>query len=639
MEMTTVKKTETVEVQLLSIRAVSSIVLSQGGKVINPYQQVWNTRKSAAGSVMPVAFDSSRPEPAQLVVNIAATESLEGYTLEGLAGGTHLLFSGKMDGSPTVTVQSHDIAGEFLKLQNNTLYWQLTSATGDAVSLGTTYIEMYWVNIKHLTPSLYRKGTPVETLQRLSSYIPLTSQLPGDEITALLKDKETASTIAASSIVQNIFNYNPPRYDVWLGAPHFVTINGFNNITLHYNAYLAAHGIANSILNCYDAAAVLQYNFSYYGYATKYCFMQPFGYLKLTNLIGRGICNNPFFASSGGAPVIAQTNPARTAFGNHAFTFLTSNGAIADACAGPHIGNEYPQTYVNNATDGIFPNPPRVQRGKITNIGYYTGVTHLGFVPSMHMLPELPHSAAFSEKIGFSQSAMAAHASQAVAGKWPEPAASSVLHHKWTVHYEEVVPGNEEVLKMWMLKNGEQMIMIKLYVVSTNNSLAANRFLSIGSLSQSSEPVYESGPAGLGHYSAISRQKGLNRIFWVYHNAVLDITSTDPGADIEGLSHWYHQWATRNLTGNLAAQLPSADVHHSSLRPKVGERLYVSLITEENTVIDFHQEEEGLQMIANEDKTLVFDAIKPSRQDLQILVIDKETLLVSSVSLKLEVSR
>lgn len=54
-----------------------------------------------------------------------------------------------------------------------------------------------------------------------------------------------------------------------------------------------------SISNCYDEAAYLQCNLRQHGYSSKYCFMNPFGYINETNLKGRGMCNNPFYESTG----------------------------------------------------------------------------------------------------------------------------------------------------------------------------------------------------------------------------------------------------------------------------------------------------------------------------------------------------
>ncbi|WP_346940344.1 hypothetical protein [uncultured Clostridium sp.] len=69
-----------------------------------------------------------------------------------------------------------------------------------------------------------------------------------------------------------------------------------------------------SISNCYDEAAYLQCNLKQHGYSSKYCFMNPFGYINETNLKGRGMCNNPFYGSVGDAKVLNPNDPRRTSF-------------------------------------------------------------------------------------------------------------------------------------------------------------------------------------------------------------------------------------------------------------------------------------------------------------------------------------
>ena len=48
-------------------------------------------------------------------------------------------------------------------------------------------------------------------------------------------------------------------------------------------------------------------------------------------------------------PFIDPDDPRRSAFGNHAFCSLSSQ--ILDACAGPHLGTETLQQYVDAAID------------------------------------------------------------------------------------------------------------------------------------------------------------------------------------------------------------------------------------------------------------------------------------------------
>lgn len=629
---------EAIAIRLQSVRALNSIVLSKGNRIINPHQLIWNSKRTRQTPI-PVAFDLSRKTPFALEVHLEAEEGALGaqYTLQALSDTGVVLFSGKgTKNARTITVHSETVPQTFGQLHNNALNWQLISGKDEIIGLGTTWIRLFWVDLSNQPVSAFRRGTPVEALERVYASSPHTYCFPEDEVSALLKtDSRLYDT---GSIVNSVFNYVPPRYDIWQGAPHFVSLaGGWNNIVLYYNAYVAAHtSNPSSILNCYDAAAVLQYYLQLSSVATRYCYMNPFGYLRQTNLIGRGQCNNPFYGGSGGPAVINVTNNARTAFGNHAFVYLSSTGCVADACAGPHTGNETPQQYVNNATDSQYPNPPKVQRGTTANIGYYNGVTTVYKTLSAHEVPDFPHLAAFKKEVGFSEKSVKETARRGVAGKWPSPADYPAFHNTWTVYHEEIVPGEEEVVKLWMLKNGEHDIFMKIFVASGGNELSYNRFLSTGGLSQGTELAYET-VKGLGHFAAVSKDKARPHIFWVSDNVMIEISASDNATDLNALAEWYFRWADQNRTPDVTAHLPQPHLQYSSLEPRKGEQLFISHSSEDNELLDFDLEDNSLRLISAEDKILVFDVEQPVKKDLKVLVVDKDTLLVNTQSLKLDI--
>jgi len=116
------------------------------------------------------------------------------------------------------------------------------------------------------------------------------------------------------------------------------------------------------IVNCYDQAYAVITLAAAVGIETSWVFMQPYGFINLTNLVGVGTCNNPFYNSD---PMVMRkpktppgTKPTdlvhvpgtgRSYFWNHAF--VNYIGKIYDACAGPHRGTEYPDEYVKDAID------------------------------------------------------------------------------------------------------------------------------------------------------------------------------------------------------------------------------------------------------------------------------------------------
>jgi hypothetical protein len=154
------------------------------------------------------------------------------------------------------------------------------------------------------------------------------------------------------------------KYDTTSGAPRYAS-NGKGSIKFDMTRFMTkAKGV---IVNCYDCAAAVVCMSTLVGVPTEYKFMQPFGYILKTALIGRGDCDNPFPKSGGGvidslcvdgvpgscaagATCVSDCiSPKRRSFGNHAFVELA--GKIFDACAGPHLGTEAPADYVASSID------------------------------------------------------------------------------------------------------------------------------------------------------------------------------------------------------------------------------------------------------------------------------------------------
>ena len=121
-----------------------------------------------------------------------------------------------------------------------------------------------------------------------------------------------------------------------------------------------------NVVNCYDQAGGLAILGRVIGVEAEMRHMDPFGYILETDLIGRGRCNNPFFANPAYPfnpnPVCPTNAPDRSAFGNH--RFVQFNSRIFDACAGPVCGIRTFDEYKANAIDTVT-----------TNTLYSTGTT------------------------------------------------------------------------------------------------------------------------------------------------------------------------------------------------------------------------------------------------------------------------
>lgn len=609
--------------EILSIKPINNVLLSVNEKPIPLDTLIWH-RDGDKLNKMAVAFYVDSKNTYQFEVKLSSLKGISaGNNIYALSRNGEGLFSGIINSSNTIEVKSEIVPSQLSRLYEDSLYWYVEHEEGGLVDLGVTNLELYWVGSHEYVPALARKGIAVETL-RLFTKVSPRYQFPYETIRSGI----LVNTMA--QVLTYIFNFVPPRYDIWRGAPHFVTINGWNNITLHWSAYLNAHNSdPNAILNCYDAAAIAQYWLEYSGYTSSYCFMQPFGYLRQTPLIGRGSCNNPFY-DNGGNPVVNPTDSSRTAFGNHAFVRLIRNYGIGDACAGPHLGTETISQYILSATDDVYPNRPRVSRGVSANVNYYKGVTSVNFIRSIKSLSEFELADDFVKMLNFSESKIKENQRKHVVGKWPLPTECPAVLGDWKIIHEELVPGNDEVLKLWLLKKENKMITVKIFVATDGHKLSTNRFLSLGTLYQNPDAPFETGPDDLASFSAINKNEAYSHCIWLFHNAVLEIINHDSKTDTLEMARYYYNWAIENLIDDITEYLPSIKLNYV-----IDEKneLKISLDTDEHTILEVDDPEGSYRLISAEDKTLTLLPLKEARESPLVLVINKDTLLVNKTTI------
>jgi hypothetical protein len=218
---------------------------------------------------------------------------------------------------------------------------------GKDYPLGSTNVQLFFLFAK---PEAPWTSTPV--WQSALEFIFLQTGVRGSE------PKE-----AVKKITQYCHTAHKRVYDVVEGRPHFSSPYAAHG-SMNLSGYLKVNADPkDNTVCCYDQAMAVVTLSAAVGIAADYVYMDPFGFITTTNLVGIGPCNNPFFmstlATAVRVPVVAQGSPTayqvvppavgRTAFGNHAFVRFT--GMIYDACAGPHLGSEDPNGYAANAID------------------------------------------------------------------------------------------------------------------------------------------------------------------------------------------------------------------------------------------------------------------------------------------------
>lgn len=289
-----------------------------------------------------------------------------------------LLFEGDAPVSPgthevTVTLKETPPA---LHRAKGKMIWEL-HADPHAALAGNTQVELFFVFDDPTKPKFFSEdGVWIEALR----FIFKEAKLEG---TTDIKE-------GLAKVTKACFKLKANRYEIEKGKANFggaTTI--FRLADYMKRAPRKAAGQIESgvgdFVNCYDQAyAVMVFNGAL-GVGVDALFLQPFGFLKQTQLVGRGTCNNPFPRTKFKAErtkyleqklimgilnkpynvkepqledylVVDPKDPDRNGFGNHMFCECRMNGGgIYDACAGPALGTSGREGYMVNSIDTNIP--------------------------------------------------------------------------------------------------------------------------------------------------------------------------------------------------------------------------------------------------------------------------------------------
>ncbi|HYK87801.1 MAG TPA: hypothetical protein VE398_03475 [Acidobacteriota bacterium] len=287
-----------------------------------------------AGSNRPGVYVLKGKGSDALTVKLRITENKNvsgSATLKGNLGGL------QMEGTSPTAVGEHTVGVKITNLPDSIqryrgdATWRLdVPDLGSSISLDNpTRLELYVV--LDTPASVYDPpGVWTEVLRFLCDKVGVIGmKMPKD---------------VAAQISKHCHSSHGLKYDTFSGAPAYGCGGGGGVFQL--NSYIVA---AKTVVNCYDQAGAIQSLCGAVGVKLTWYYLDPYGFIKTTNLVGIGACNNPFFSSNGSSAVMPVDDPKRTAFGNHAFGGLA--GKVLDACAGPHTGGEDKAQYCAAAID------------------------------------------------------------------------------------------------------------------------------------------------------------------------------------------------------------------------------------------------------------------------------------------------
>jgi hypothetical protein len=689
------------------IFARTDIILSRDSKTLTPPYSIWSqglvSSRPMRGSDYPAAFRIDRKKVAYLEVIIQIIDLMPGdyiFTLEGFGTENQgfILFVGEIEVKVRRKVKSKSIEFNvhavfnpvhFYRLEGQ-LSWNLRvkeKKYNQMIVRGMqkTYLELFW--LYGFDRELFKDGVPVELLRHAAYGLRVTGgwrdNLPiNSPQTSRTIDWSTDPVIAA--IVSVCFFRNPPRYDSFEGGHHLITIKpNFNHITFYLRRYIKYIHHPVGLCNCYDMAAAVQVHLKAVGInPVKFCFMNPFGYIRLSRLVGRGLCNSPFYFikkddSLDRDLIVDENYLNREPFGRHSFCCLPDdewkgNGKtdlcihnnrceylcrdcwVLDACVGPHTGNEDIGEYLYNAIDDITPTGG--SRSDRKRLWIYKGVSSIDYITGIENEPQLPLTQAFKETFFKPEKELTAknHNGKFVVYPWGSSGNKEDVRHtlepEWKMD-SEIIPGTNEVLKTWMFRYKHENIQINLYLFSHEDIYKATqgatyRFLELGSGSNRMTLPYKKGPKGLGNYSAQFDSDEFCRYLWTRDNVTFDVTGRSTSCNIEKLCKKWDKKAEENRTESIFKLLPSPSLEkipeNGVIIEKIGEEIKLETKCEKNVFIDFvYKKYGGIQLISREidGRSLTFIGLKESINVITVAIVEQETLLVRNIDITIIITK
>ncbi len=656
----------------------ANIHLSLNGELIPLYKPLWKNEK-----MYPTAFLMNEIPYAALEVTIHILDGAPAreyqYTFEAHHDERPMFSSSPVKLPPKAKSVIFEVypqfkAGGAFLISGNILSWNLFR-NNKSVSKHpqSVDLELYWLHGEDY--KLFKRGVPVEILRevaknfKLQNHIALvqfdtqreTVKLTSSQLKKLPRDWLVVAAVLCC------FFYNPPCYDICNPTSRYTQRpRGYDYIVFQLMKYLRAKNIPSSTCNCEDQAAALQVFLKALGMSDVWFSYMPTDlYLQLTYLVGRGLSNNPKYANpaNGGLckklkcvkgcnPIIAQLDEHRTSFNYHTFCCLgkeknSDKHIVLDACVGPHTGNEDHQEYICNVVDtknsaGINPPPP-------DKIEHYDGVTTIDWITEYKTCPEFPLTNTFKEKMYLTDKVIKKPIDRFVVCSWPDPRECPALaKEEWELRFEDIIPGNNAVLKSWILYKEEMCIDIELYISSRRDTSAMFRFLEIGSNTNLSELPYKRGPLWLGQHSAMSITCSHMQYFWIYYNVVFNITCHNvEKKKVNKLIKWLYKYKFEkvHIKENIDEFLPSVDdITCLHTAPQKSKTVTVNMKHQENILHDFtfskddKYESDGLRLIDETEDFLEFEAVKKSNNKLFVVAVDKNTLLVNKKEFIIQVT-
>lgn len=282
-----------------------------------------------------------------VVITVAVANGLSGQArLRGrIAGGPY--WEGDFPaaaGSHNVTVRL-PASTTLLEAHRGDIAWEAVVPGCGTHPVGRSRVEIYRIK-ENTTPVYLTAGRPAEGLRFIYDNMGVSGTDVGAGVPA-------GALNATGRITSYLHHGHGLFYDTVQGGAHYLTWGA--SMSFRLTDYIVK--ASGDKVNCYDQASAVLVCAGLIGIRGHKRYVEPFGFITPTALVGNVMCNNPFYSSNGTTAMVPRLHPDRTSFGNHEFYMDTDSAKVFDACAGPHLGTEDYRPYLEASVDLMMMSP------------------------------------------------------------------------------------------------------------------------------------------------------------------------------------------------------------------------------------------------------------------------------------------
>lgn len=318
----------------------------------NPVPLTQPQWKKSSSTTYPAAIPIKTAPAIQATIKVEITKSNYTSGNAAISGKLNSLkLMGKcpiVKGEHTIRVKVEGTPPAILFAETGVMIWEIDVSCMTGKFLGATYLELYAI-VEDIAYPFLSRGRPVEALQFLYKNI--------KNLNGLITTSKETDKFITSVITRYCHSEHRLSYDTILGKPQYLNPVP-TGLAMKLTEYMQRKAPK---CNCYDQASALLVFCGIIGLQGEKIYVEPFGFIKETVLVGNIRSNNPFYKSNNSDPIVPRLDSERTAFGNHEFYHNTSSNKIFDACAGPELGIRNLPSYLLNAVDtSVYDTPPPI---------------------------------------------------------------------------------------------------------------------------------------------------------------------------------------------------------------------------------------------------------------------------------------